>query len=71
MGFVCVVGGCGSYMLIMFLVNSLMFDFWIFVLFCFVYIMGEYFEGNWLIDLEVIVCVEWMVDEMILISNCL
>ncbi len=52
-GFLCAAGGKSSYMSIMSLANSLMLDFRCIVVPRFVYVTGESFEGDQLIDVEI------------------
>lgn len=68
-GFLCAAGGKGSYMSIMSLANSLMLDFRCIVLPQFVYVTGESFEEDNLVDIEIDRRIRELAGQLILISR--
>jgi len=70
-GFLCAAGGASSYMSVMAYANSLMLDFRCVILPRFVFATGEAFDGDKIVDKNIVTRIENMADELVRFTKAL
>ena len=70
-GFLCAAGGASSYMSVMAYANSLMLDFRCVILPRFVFATGEAFDGDKIVDKNIVTRIENIADELVRFTKAL